>query len=424
MGANGYSTADRERWVPEQAKPSERTPFERDRARVLHSAAFRRLALTTQVISPGSESLVRNRLTHSLEVAQIARELGRVLGSDPDITDAAGLAHDLGHPPFGHNGEGVLDELSSTYGGFEGNAQTLRVLTRLEPKFVAGPGHPAEGRSAGLNLTRACLDAVCKYPWPRGAVAGTGKFGVYAEDLDVHRWVRDGRPDGPRCLEAQVMDFADDVAYSVHDVEDAVVAGRVRLDGLADPAEQLRVFELVRRWYRPEVTPEEVTLAFDRLLGAPFWPAAVDASRAGQAALKYLTSSLIGRFCTAAIDATRQSHATPASRYGADLVVPADVVVEVAVLKGVTAVYVMTEPSRQPEYERQRQVVSELYEALLAGAPEVLQPAFVADFVTAGDDSARRRVVLDQLASLSDVAADAWHARLCSSAVPRVAGSA
>src|SRR5262245_15183142 len=156
---------DGERTVEEPPKRVDapiRTAFERDRARVVHAAASRRLAAKTQVVGPQSDDFVRNRLTHSLEVAQVARDLSRALGSQPDIAETAALAHDLGHPPFGHNGERALAALGGACGGFEGNAQTLRLLTRLEAKTVA-----ADGRSVGLNLTRATLDACTKYPWPR-----------------------------------------------------------------------------------------------------------------------------------------------------------------------------------------------------------------------------------------------------------------
>jgi dGTPase len=416
-----YDAAARARWVDEPPKRPARTPFERDRARVVHSAALRRLAAKTQVVGPETDDFVRNRLTHSLEVAQVARDLGRTLGCDPDIVETAALAHDLGHPPFGHNGERVLDELSASCGGFEGNAQTLRILTRLEAKTIA-----PDGRSVGLNLTRATLDASTKYPWSRtGALAPHGshtdgtlrsvrKFGVYDDDLAVFDWLRQGVEDRRRCIEAQVMDLADDVAYSVHDLEDGVVAGKIDLALLRDAGARREVWATVRDWYLPGVTDDELDDAIGSLSAPEAWPRTpYDGSRRGLGALKNLTSELIGRFCTEVENATREVYdARPLTRYAADLVVPSGTALAIAALKGIAAHYVMRADDRVAILGRQRQVVADLLGRLLTSAPAGLQPAFRADFEAAPGEAERLRVVVDQVASLTDVSAYAWHERM------------
>jgi dGTPase len=419
-----YDEHDRARWVeepPPRTVSSERTPFERDRARVVHSAALRRLAAKTQVVGPQTDDFVRNRLTHTLEVAQVARDLGRTLGCDPDIVETAALAHDLGHPPFGHNGERALDQVSGPCGGFEGNAQTLRILTRLEAKTADGAG-----RSVGLNLTRATLDAATKYPWPRatsgepygahadGTPRTVRKFGVYDDDLPVFGWLRDGAGGDRRCLEAQVMDLADDVAYSVHDLEDGVVAGKIDLARLDDPGERSALWDTVRDWYLPTAEDAELDDALRRLRLVADWPpGGYDGSRRSMAALKNLTSALIGSFCSSVRDATRDAYGSePLSRYGADLVVPADTSLAIGVLKGVAAHYVMRADDRVAILERQLEVLTELVAALVARGPAELQPSHRADFTEAGSDAARLRAIVDQVASLTDASAVAWHARL------------
>ena len=183
MGNLGrYGESDLARFVDEPAKRPGRTEFARDRARVIHSSALRRLAAKTQVAQPWANDFPRTRLSHSLECAQVGRELGGALGADPDLVESACLAHDLGHPPFGHNGEAALAEIADECGGFEGNAQSFRILTRLEPKTL-----DSADRSAGLNLTRAALDSAIKYPW--SATENPQKFGVYGDDVEIFNGV-------------------------------------------------------------------------------------------------------------------------------------------------------------------------------------------------------------------------------------------
>ena len=404
-----YDTHARARWAaepPKRAHPPgtiRRGPFERDRARVLHSSALRRLAAKTQVVEVGAGDFPRTRLTHSLECAQVGRELGAALGCDPDLVDAAGLAHDLGHPPFGHNGESALADFAAGCGGFEGNAQSLRLLTRLEAKV---PG-------AGLNLTRATLDATLKYPWQ--APPRDGKYGAYADDSEVFSWIRQGVPDGQSCLEAQVMDWADDVAYSVHDLEDGLYAGLITLPALHDPIQRKAVAQLTADQYCApgSVGEGELVAVFDDLLAVPCWPAEFDRGPLSLAALKNLTSELIGRFCGAAQEATMAAHGYPLTRYAADLVVPRAQRLECALLKGVTAFYVMSRVGAAATQARERDIITELAAAVRLGAPGTLDPALRPAYAAARSDAARLRVIVDQVASLTDTSAIAWHGRLC-----------
>ncbi|MFF2402673.1 deoxyguanosinetriphosphate triphosphohydrolase [Streptomyces goshikiensis] len=422
-GPNGvYGPSDTERWAAEPDKRPGRTAFQRDRARVLHSGALRRLAGKTQVVTPGTRSYdwdasPRTRLTHSLECAQVGRELGAALGCDPDLVEAACLSHDMGHPPFGHNGEEALNEFAEDCGGFEGNAQSLRLLTRLEPKrFVPDPG-TGELVSVGLNLTRASLDAATKYPWARGGHPtdpGSVKFGAYEDDLPVFEWLRRGAPADRKCFEAQVMDWADDVAYSVHDFEDGLHAGHLDPNLLFAEPERTAIWRVaIGRYVPADTDPEELREALDRLMEEEWWPHGYDGSAVAQARLKDATSQLIGRFCLAAEGATRAAYGSGRlTRYAAELVVPRAARNECAVLKAVADLYVMQRDEQERIRADQRVVLAELAEALSARAPEGLDPQFRAVFDAAADDKARKRAVIDQIASLTDAAARSLHDRL------------
>ncbi len=408
----GYDEHDTARFFAERHR-SQREDFARDRARVLHSAALRRLAAKTQVLSPASPAdFARNRLTHSLEVAQVGRELATALGLAPDVVDTACLSHDLGHPPFGHNGERALNEWAEDIGGFEGNAQSLRILTRLEPKVLDDAG-----RAYGLNLTRASLDATCKYPWtaehPQPDAGGRLKFGVYPDDLPVFRWLREGAPGRVRCIEAEAMDLSDDIAYSVHDFEDAIVNGYLDPARLADPGEHEALVTAIQHWVGFDFTRDELDDALFRLQRMPQWLTSFAASRPDLARLKNLTSDLIGRFARAATTATREAYAGPVlTRYRGHVVVPRVIEAEMAVLKGVIGAFVVTIEGRKQLYKEQRRVLKRLATAMWEAGPDVLDPVFAADFQAAKTDAGRRRAVVDQVASLTDQLALGWHDRL------------
>ncbi len=199
-----------------------RTAFQRDRDRIIHSAAFRRLEYKTQVFVYHEGDYFRTRLTHSLETAQIARSICRVLGLDEDLAEALALAHDLGHTPFGHAGEDALDEAMRPYGGFDHNAQTLKILTSLEQRYAGFDG---------LNLTWETLEGVAKHNGPLLPIRGGKNLPealtdyVARHDLELHTYP------GP---EAQVAALSDDIAYNNHDVDDGLRAGLFTVDDLKD----------------------------------------------------------------------------------------------------------------------------------------------------------------------------------------------
>ena len=400
----GYSDRDRDRFLSEPAKRLGRTEFARDRARIIHSFALRRLAAKTQVAVPWLADFPRTRLSHSLECAQVGRELGWALGADPDLMEGACLAHDIGHPPFGHNGEDALNAVSEPCGGFEGNAQSFRLLVRLEAKTV-----DSSGRSVGLNLTRASLDAATKYPWPRAV--NLRKFGVYDDDQEVFDWVRIGAPVGEQSMEAQIMDWSDDVAYSVHDLEDALVTGHVKLEHLSDDLADL--FAVAHDSYMGDMTEHEAQDALAALQALSCWPKNYDGSHRHLARLKDLASQLVGRFALAAESATRDQYGDgPLTRYNGNLVVPRAQRIEVAILKSIATYYVINAAASQERYADQQIVIKGLVEMVLSQAPASLDSFFLDDWSRASSDAEKLRVVVDQVASLTDPGAYALHAKL------------
>lgn len=415
-----YGDHDVQRRCPEAPKsllrPTDvdcdaRHPFGHDRARILHCGALRRLADKTQVVGPRQGDVPRTRLTHSLEVAQIASGLAAGLGANEELAELAGLAHDIGHPPYGHNGEHALNQLAQTCGGFEGNAQTFRILTRLETKMLT-----PQGDSAGLNLTRASLDAVAKYPWPRSE--GITKYGAYADDVPVLEWVRQGAPDGRRCVEAQIMDWADDIAYSVHDVEDAILSGRIDLRALADAQEVAALAEDASTTFG--LCYSDVEAAAERLWALPLLREVADScvthlspslprcylpTRQHLVALKALTSDLVGRFVTATITLTREHHEGALGRYHGQLHIPHDCAAEVGLLKTLAVRYVMHDEELLRRQEKERHRIHRVAEWLKLSNGSGLDPLFAHDWMTAerqGDEAACERIIIDQIASYTE----------------------
>ncbi|HCJ68887.1 MAG TPA: deoxyguanosinetriphosphate triphosphohydrolase [Corynebacterium casei] len=400
-----YSAADSARIFDESPKGStfvsseadQRGAFSRDRARVLHSAALRRLADKTQVVGPQDGDTPRTRLTHSLEVAQIARGIGEGLGLNPDLCEMAGLTHDIGHPPYGHNGENALNDVATECGGFEGNAQTLRILTRLEPKVINN-----SGESMGLNLTRAALDAACKYPKAKTNPDGSinRKYGAYDEDAHILTWLREGHDDDRPSMEAQAMDWSDDIAYSVHDVEDGIVSGRISLNVLWDLVELANLADKGAKAFGG--TAEELLDAADSLRQLPIVSHhKFDYTLKSYVELKKMTSELVGRYVGATISATKESGATLGRQHG-HLIVPPAAEAEVRLLKTIAVLYVMDTPAHLRRQDRQRERVYRVFDYLTAGAPGTLDAMFRMWWEQANTPAERQRVIIDQIASMTE----------------------
>jgi dGTPase len=432
--------------------PGWRTAYRRDYARLLHSAAFRRLQGKTQLFAGEESDFFRNRLTHSLEVAQIAGAIALKLNHetlaanglslDLDLVQLAGLAHDLGHPPFGHTGEHELDDLMRETGGFEGNAQTLRLLARIEKKLVGedqlvegSPRWYANGTDAGLglDLTVRSLAAVMKYgqmiPEARGADAPLVK-GYYATEQPVVEAVRKAVGEPPegcsQTLECQIMDLADDIAYSTYDIEDAFHAGLLTpLDLIAAPPHLLgsvaercakelgRAFELgdVEEVLNKEVFPHfsanpsgsspdhlrSLYRASKQTAGSSFFRGA-------------LTSSLVDR----AVRAVSVDVATSSPVYSRIWMEPKARAV-VSVLKHLTYSSLIDSPKMKLVAVRGKAVVRTIFDRLMEKGGAELLPGDWADRFEQAPAELQPRVVCDFVAGMTDRQALDFYCRLTSS---------
>lgn len=391
------------RHTPEPPRPASdhRSEFEHDRARIIHSAAFRRLQGKTQVFGVYEGDFFRTRLTHSLEVAQIAKGIALALGADTDLVETICLAHDLGHAPFGHAGERLLHDRMRPYGGFESNAQTFRIVTRLEHKHSAYPG---------LNLSYPSLDGLLKYKTCLNAGELTAARhepvkGYYATDHElveaIARSTGSGQQRSPEC---QIMDVADDIAYSVHDIEDSLQAGLITLaDFHRFPAQGLlpEVNAALGAWQRT-VDAETVGAVLTDIATQ------LDAleQRAGRAAHKMLTRDLISAFAsTVEIQPTGRIDAAFSER------------LRIEVLKAFESHKVIRNPRVATLGYKGQTVLARLFEVLDRGRESVgLLPEEQAEryqhALGGGDEAARKRVICDFLASMTDSSAMRFYSRL------------
>jgi len=347
-----YAEDDKERLHPESERSNKdaRGPFERDRARIIHSAAFRRLQGKTQVYGLGASDYYRTRLTHSLEVAQIGKAIALRLDADPTLVEAICLAHDIGHPPFGHAGEEALHAEMMDVDGFNGNAQNIRILTHTERK---------DRSYAGLNLTKATLDGLIKYPRP---ITQNERKGYYRSDASLVASFRDPALPSDKTFECAIMNWSDDVAYSSHDLEDALVIGTVRQEDLENPAKLSLILSFATKSYGADYLSHQQERPINESdveeLAGSIIKQCMSAKSDRIAGIKTFVGNHIND-CAITPSATKRQH--PWRRYQRTLGLPGDIVRRVEILKAITFACVIKTNSVLTLQHAGRKVVTELY---------------------------------------------------------------
>ena len=359
----------RGRLFPTSESPT-RSEYQRDRDRIIHSTAFRRLQHKTQVFLHHEGQHYRTRLTHTLEVSQMARSIARALRLNEDLAEAVALAHDLGHPPFGHAGERILNEKMQPWGGFDHNLQAMRVVTRLENRYA---------EHDGLNLTWEALEGILKHNGPLKTAPG----GIVA--------VADLRPETHASLEAQCAAIADDIAYDAHDIDDALRARILVLGDLLEvPLAGPIVREVLERW--PEIEPNRQAHEVQRRVITRMIEDVIATSEAAIAAagvksaddVRHAGRTLIG-FSAATATAEKVL-----KRFLYDRVYRSEQVLA---------------PVREGE-----RVVSELFDGYIGGAG--LPGRWAERVAEAPTDTDRARIISDFIAGMTDPYALEQHARL------------
>ncbi|MEQ1549118.1 MAG: dGTP triphosphohydrolase [Chakrabartia sp.] len=417
-----WSEGDRRKRQYNISKADQRKDYERDRDRILYSSAFHRLAGITQIVRAGELDIFHTRQQHTYKVAQVGRrlaqhciakdgELAVFHGVDQEVVEAACLAHDLGHPPFGHAAEKKLDLLVTGKGvtdGYEGNAQTFRILTKLAVRY-------GSDQCPGLDLTRATLAACLKYPWIRDVndQKKTGKWSAYETEKECFDWTREFSINDQKTAEAEIMDWADDIAYSVHDLEDfhrvgiipwAMILSEENADNLVNAT--------VRGWFSaPADASAQVRDALSRLTGLfRLFPAVLnekyDGSRDQRHQLRNLTSQLIGRYVRAlslaAPDAQRAVSIDPECE------------TEVRLLKHVARQYVIGLPALHAQQFGQAKIISDLFDIFFDhssdGDAKFLPMRL--RYIWKQDGAPAARLAADCVAALTEGEAYALHRRL------------
>lgn len=420
-----------------------RTPFRRDFGRLLHSPSFRRLQGKTQLFPGGESDFFRNRLTHSLEVAQIAKGIAQCLNHvdpalkaagaviDLDLVEFAGLAHDLGHPPFGHNGERALDQCMRDYGGFEGNAQTLRILTKVErkvyaeslnPTFIHGITEDGKDARLGLNLTYRSLASILKYDREIESVRPAGSKvskGYYASEADVvaavKKHVAPGHVGPFKTIECQIMDIADDIAYSTYDFEDAMKAGFLSplemVSRVSDPPFLEELTKAIRGAI-PDVTEEAVMAAIIDLLNFNDSDALLTYKASSQLAANShvrtrVSSNLVHQFMMGISVAPADNMAL------ATIEVKPDIKLKIEALKHFSYLSIIMSSQLKVVEFRGGDIVGKLFEAFTSDAGDHLLPRDVRYMAEMFADPAdRKRLICDFVAGMTDRYAVDFYNRL------------
>jgi dGTPase len=406
----------------EKDSEDQRSRSQKDRDRLLYSTNLRRLAGVTQVASATEVDIFHNRLTHTLKVAQVSRRIAEKLlrdnaslaeklgGLDPEVVESAALSHDLGHPPFGHIAEKMLDKCLQKHkatDGYEGNAQSFRIITRLafcRPDF------------AGLNLTRATLNATLKYPWFRTAAgAHNKKFGAYQSERDDLQFARGENATERKSVEAEIMDWSDDITYSVHDLEDFHEAGLIPLDRLvADPEERELFFKRTReRWTEidhPDLPKfDDHTAAFTALV--KYLPRGPYRSPIElREAIKPVISKLVKDF----VFAIKLNE--PSGDDEALVSIARDKKLEITMLKELTWCYVIRRPALAIQQQGQRKIIESLFdfyfEALEDKKFDRIPPWFKVNPESLKKEADNARIAADIVSSLTDGQAHLQYLRL------------